>query len=79
MMISKRSGNTRLKLNNEIYSGVVIEECVKRFSGVCRINKIKEKKDTIVEFSGLDSRDLEIVALEFSNYLLYLLGKQKQA
>ena len=77
MKIKKSGEGITLSLNTKFYKKQAIDSGVSEFKKVCEVTKGKNAGYHLVSFKGLAAPDLNDVALEFANYILFLMKSQK--
>lgn len=70
MRIKRSENGLILSLNKDFYRKNAVDSAVRDFSKVCRVSGSDKGGYHLICFSGLETRDLEEIALEFANYAL---------
>ena len=77
MRIKRSEDGLILSLNKDLYKKDAVDSATKDFSRACTISCSEGKGRHIVHFSGLETRDLEEIVLEFANYVLSVMKTVK--
>lgn len=77
MRIKRSEDGLILSLNKDFYRKNAVDLAVRDFGKVCRISESDKKGYHLVCFRGLETRDLEEIALEFANYVLSVMKAVK--
>lgn len=73
MRIRKNDNGVTLSLNKDFYNENALDLAIKDFAKVCKVSKTEGNGYHLVCFGGLESKELEEVALEFANHALALM------